>query len=82
MKYVTEKEVYTYVNKEGVLKLTKEEYELLKSIILRYLKEAKDYNDDIIERWREHYGDLKIDCVQLYINYPSSPCVFKVEVEE
>jgi len=82
MKYVTEKEVYTYVNKEGVLKLTKEEYELLKSIILRYLKEVQDYSDDIIEEWRKHHGDLKISCVQLHINYPSSPCVFKVEVEE
>ena len=82
MRYETKREITTYENKWGVLKLTKEEYELLKSIVLRYLREVKDYSDLTIKDWQEHLGDLKINSVQLYINYPSSPCVFKIEVEE
>ena len=73
---VIKKEIVTYTRKKSVLKLTKEEYETLKGIILKYLKE----NDNEISLWRELYGDLKVEYIHIYINYPASPCVFEVKV--
>jgi len=82
VKYVTKKEIVSYEQKYGVLKLTREEYETLKNIVLRYLKEVKYCNDLMLDRWHATYGDLKIERICLLINYPEHECLFRVEVEE
>ena len=81
MKYVTKKEIVSYEQKYGVLKLTREEYETLKNIVLRYLKETEKCSDHTLDNWRELYGDLKIKHMRLETNYPVE-CFFIIEVEE